>query len=136
MIKQIIIGLPLRSHRIFLIICIITDRIGLHSVLLPLLRPLIFGNAQKGACKLFGTLSRTQYMPKKVHHMAYYASSLCSSDCFPFKCCHQIQGNMGNFRYAIQRQKKEPYLHIKIPFVISNIKFLVDYAIRCDLRLC
>ena len=136
MIKQIIIGLPLRSHRIFLIICMITDRIGLHSVLLPLLRPLIFGNAQKGACKLFGTLSRTQYMPKKVHHMAYYGSSLCSSDCFPFKCCHQIQGNMGNFRYAIQRQKKEPYLHIKIPFVISNIKFLVDYAIRCDLRLC
>ena len=134
MIKQITIGLPLRSHRIFLIICMITDRIGLHSVLLPLLRP--FGNAQKGACKLFGTLSRTQYMPKKVYHMAYYASSLCSSDFFPFECCHQIQGNMGNFRYAIQRQKKEPYLHIKIPFVISTIKFLVDYAIRCDLRLC
>ena len=56
----------------------ITDRIGLHSVLLPLLRP--FDNAQKGACKLFGILSRTQYMPKKVYHMAYYPSSLCSSD--------------------------------------------------------
>ena len=134
MIKQIIIGLPLPSHRIFLLICMITDRIGLHSVLLPLLRP--FGNAQKGACKLFGILSRTQYMPKKVYHMAYYASSLYSSDFFPFECCHQIQGNMGNFIYAIQTPKKEPYLHIKIPFVISTIKFLVDYAIRCDLRLC
>ena len=80
MIKQIIIGLPLRSHRIFLIICMITDRIGLQSVLLPLLRP--FGNAQKGACKLFGILSRTQYMSKKVYHMAYYASSLTAAQTF------------------------------------------------------
>ena len=113
----------------------ITDRIGLHSVLLPLLRP--SGKyAQKGTCKLFGILSRTQYMVKKVYHMAYYAGSLCSSDFFPFKYCHQIQGNMGNFRYAIQRQKKEPNLHIKIPFLISTMKFLVDCAIRSDLRLC
>ena len=34
-IKQI--GLPLRGHPILLITCMITDRIGLHSVLLPLL---------------------------------------------------------------------------------------------------
>ena len=31
------IGHPLRGHPIFLITCMITDRIGLHSVLLPLL---------------------------------------------------------------------------------------------------
>ena len=35
MIKQI--GLPLRGRPILLIIRMITDRIGLHSVLLPLL---------------------------------------------------------------------------------------------------
>ena len=35
MIKQI--GLPLRGRPILLITCMITDRIGLHSVLLPLL---------------------------------------------------------------------------------------------------
>ena len=34
-IKQI--GLPLRGRPILLITCMITDRIGLHSVLLPLL---------------------------------------------------------------------------------------------------
>ena len=36
MIKQI--GLPLRSRPILLITRMITDRIGLHSVLLPLLK--------------------------------------------------------------------------------------------------
>ena len=35
MIKQI--GLPLRGRLILLITCMITDRIGPHSVLLPLL---------------------------------------------------------------------------------------------------
>ena len=39
-IKQI--GLPLHSHLIFLITRMITDRIGLHSVLLPLLMGCIF----------------------------------------------------------------------------------------------
>ena len=39
MIKQI--GLPLRGRPILLITCMITDRIGLHSVLLPLLIILI-----------------------------------------------------------------------------------------------
>ena len=34
-IKQV--GLPLRGRPILLITCMITDRIGLHSVLLPLL---------------------------------------------------------------------------------------------------
>ena len=38
MIKSVIIlGLPLRGRPILLIIRMITDRIGLHSVLLPLL---------------------------------------------------------------------------------------------------
>ena len=41
MIKQI--GLPLHGRPILLITRIITDRIGLHSVLLPLLiRPVIY----------------------------------------------------------------------------------------------
>ena len=39
MIKQI--GLPLHSRPILLITCMITDRIGLHSVVLPLLTRLI-----------------------------------------------------------------------------------------------
>ena len=40
MIKQI--GLPLRGHPILLITRMIKDRIGLHSVLLPLHRGIIF----------------------------------------------------------------------------------------------
>ena len=58
----------------FLIICMIIDRIGLQSVLLPLLRP--SDNAQKSTCELFGIFLFFSLSSVNVSIVGFHMTSL------------------------------------------------------------
>ena len=58
-------------------------------------------------------------MAKKVYHMAYYASSFCSSDYFHQNAVIRFKTTLEISDMQLRSKKKEPNFYIKIPFLVS-----------------